>query len=229
MAVRLGIAKFDAYGSPFIRYQYFPAVNRHKQETVRIVQLTYSSDAINGTKYRRIPLVGGHAPKSINVDEKMVEDPESMGTTMSSLVATQPTHDTYLSIQFEHKLGGASFGLALALAISGAEPVFSSGFIAGAGQDTDGAILPIDCLPAKLRFARNFEFPFYISSIMPEGILTTIDSTTPVYTFSNYLRAEPLRKTHQVVAVSNLSEALLIASQDQIRPYNRTSTSSIRD
>ncbi len=154
----------------------------------------------------------------VHVDEVLCSHSESFATVLSSIAATAPKRNSFISVDFDHRITGASFGLALSLCISCAPPVLATGTVAGIGETTDAAVYPVDRTRAKLAFAETLPFPLYVSSRTPKAELVASGREATTYTVTDYLADTSLSLKFAAVCVENLAEALLISALPQTRP-----------
>lgn len=139
-------SSYDAPGRTFESRCCFPVVMNNESRTVNVHQIIYSSRPVSSTSYR---LISG-----VNIDDDLFHDVDSALSIEAACDATNPTPGSYISCTFGKGLGGASFGLAAALAIMGVPPVIATGFLVPGNavqtvDDTD--LYQIDNLSHKLR------------------------------------------------------------------------------
>lgn len=162
--------RFDTRGSTWTIEQHFPVVSVATGKA-HLESVFYSSAALEGKHYRFLPIRGG---EGWFVDENLTTNNETFSSTLSSLNAAVPQMNSYISMSHGQGLGGASAGLAIALAILGCPTVISTGFLMSFG-DSDSIIYPVDHLDAKIASIEGRR-----GMIVPETQLWNRDVVGPV-------------------------------------------------
>jgi hypothetical protein len=217
------VGRYDKLGEDFSRTtQYITKCN--SSEDCDIQRITYSNRPVQGRTYRTTPTSEGRtSEEGWNIDESLTRNTQTYSSVLSSLNATGAQSGCYVTTYIDPaiKLGGASLGFALAMAVAGfnvdngGDRIVFTGWLTDYGLEKgDSYIGPVEAIDAKARYCCKIGKILFLPTEALKGVpemLRWYEARQKIYDYCWFRSGVPFSyDLFCCVAINNLSEAEML-------------------